>query len=177
MIMNDTSGIRIGDEERDQAVSGLAEHFAAGRLNKAEYDERADQVLQARFRSDLDPLFADLPRPQPGPAQPQGLMRPETGVADKRRPALAPIMMLFPMLVVGIVITAVILHAPWMLFGMIWLFVFTGFGRRHHWHNDRAQQHQHWQHQQQLWQQQQQEWQRHRQEDRQRRDDQERHYR
>ena len=53
--------VRIGDAERDQAVSTLGDHFAAGRLTREELDERIDQAMQARFSTDLDPLFDDLP--------------------------------------------------------------------------------------------------------------------
>jgi hypothetical protein len=55
--------IRVGDDEREAAVAALGEHYAAGRLTKEEYDERADLAWQARTRSQLFPLFADLPRP------------------------------------------------------------------------------------------------------------------
>jgi hypothetical protein len=56
--------LRIGDAEREAAVSALGEHYAAGRLTKQEYDERADRALAARTQMELFPLFADLPRPQ-----------------------------------------------------------------------------------------------------------------
>ena len=57
--------VRIGDAERDRAISVLSDHFAAGRLTREELDERVDRAMQARFDADLRPLFADLPRPQP----------------------------------------------------------------------------------------------------------------
>jgi uncharacterized membrane protein len=56
--------VRIGDAEREAAVTALGEHFASGRLTKEEYDERAGQAWAARTASALWPLFADLPRPQ-----------------------------------------------------------------------------------------------------------------
>jgi hypothetical protein len=56
--------IRIGDAEREAAVSALGEHYAAGRLTKEEYDERAGIAWTAKTNSVLWPLFADLPRPQ-----------------------------------------------------------------------------------------------------------------
>jgi hypothetical protein len=59
--------LRVGDAERDAAVAALGEHYAAGRLTKEEYDERADLAWQARTRSQLVPLFADLPRPPAAP--------------------------------------------------------------------------------------------------------------
>lgn len=44
----------------------LGEHFSAGRLELAEYDERCRQAAAARFGSELDELFDDLPGPRPG---------------------------------------------------------------------------------------------------------------
>lgn len=53
--------MRIGDSERDEAVSRLSEHFAAGRLDHAEFAERTEQALSARTRGELDVLTKDLP--------------------------------------------------------------------------------------------------------------------
>jgi hypothetical protein len=61
--------LRIGDDEREAAVRALGEHFAAGRLTKEEFDERSDRAWVARTRSALMPLFADLPRAEPGGPQ------------------------------------------------------------------------------------------------------------
>jgi uncharacterized protein DUF1707 len=55
--------LRIGDSEREAAVAALGDHYAAGRLSKEEYDERAARAWEARTRSALWPLFSDLPRP------------------------------------------------------------------------------------------------------------------
>ncbi|TYK46029.1 DUF1707 SHOCT-like domain-containing protein [Actinomadura decatromicini] len=64
--------IRIGDAERDAVTLALHDHFAAGRLDRAELDERLDAVLSARTRGDLRALVRDLPSPtglpDPGPA-------------------------------------------------------------------------------------------------------------
>ena len=61
--MSDSSGpeLRIGDSEREAAVAALGDHYAAGRLTKEEYDERAARAWEARTRSALWPLFSDLP--------------------------------------------------------------------------------------------------------------------
>ena len=53
--------LRIGDRERDAAVTALGEHYVAGRLTKDEYDERSAVAWRARTNSDLAPLFVDLP--------------------------------------------------------------------------------------------------------------------
>ena len=55
--------IRIGNEEREAAVRELGEHFAKGRLDPEEYEERTSAAYAARFATDLDVLFEDLPQP------------------------------------------------------------------------------------------------------------------
>jgi len=59
-----TPAIRIGDHERETAVRELGEHLTEGRLDAQEYEERTTAAYAARTRADLEPLFADLPRPQ-----------------------------------------------------------------------------------------------------------------
>lgn len=63
--------IRIGDQEREDAVKRLGAHYEAGRLTAEEHTERVGQALQAKTQADLVGLFADLPgegRPGDGPA-------------------------------------------------------------------------------------------------------------
>jgi hypothetical protein len=60
--------LRASDSERDAAVHLLAAHYADGRLDRAEFDERADAALAARTRDQLRALFGDLPGPRPVPA-------------------------------------------------------------------------------------------------------------
>lgn len=59
--------IRIGSTEREQAVRALGDHFAQGRLEPDEFEERTTAAYTARTVSDLDRLFVDLPRPAPPP--------------------------------------------------------------------------------------------------------------
>ena len=66
----DTGGLRVSDAERDTAVSELSTHFQVGRLTMDEFDERSDQALRAKTRSDLAVLFTDLPSAAPAPANP-----------------------------------------------------------------------------------------------------------
>ncbi|GAA4620157.1 DUF1707 domain-containing protein [Saccharopolyspora hordei] len=63
--------LRIGDPERELAMRLLGEHFADGRLDVTEYDERCRQAAAARYRSELEALFDDLPAPRPERAQPE----------------------------------------------------------------------------------------------------------
>ena len=48
---------RIGDAERERATARLGEHFAEGRLDHEEYDERLDAIWSARTAADLDQVF------------------------------------------------------------------------------------------------------------------------
>jgi phage shock protein PspC (stress-responsive transcriptional regulator) len=76
--------LRVSDAERRAVADRLGEHFADGRLDQAEFDERAGRAMSAKTRADLGGLFADLPdsgtsaglqRPQRSP----GLERPHRG--------------------------------------------------------------------------------------------------
>ncbi|HEU5475871.1 MAG TPA: DUF1707 domain-containing protein [Actinophytocola sp.] len=61
----DPDALRIGTQEREDAVRVLGEHFAAGRLPMDEYEQRVGAALEAQARGDLRPLFRDLPAPYP----------------------------------------------------------------------------------------------------------------
>jgi hypothetical protein len=110
--------LRIGDREREAAVDALGEHYAAGRLTREEYDERADAAWQARTGSALAPLFADLPSLVPaGPpaAQVLPVQQPSAGQAYRRIGAR-----MVPLLVLALVLSAVV-HAPVFLLLVLWL--------------------------------------------------------
>jgi Domain of unknown function (DUF1707) len=122
--------VRIGDAERDRAVSDLGDHFAAGRLTREEFDDRVDQAMAARFGSDLQPLFVDLPRAEPVPSQAAG---PRPGL----RAGWPLLFWWLPLLLVGAVVVTVLLTAPWLIWTLCWvLFIsaFWGRGRSHYHH-------------------------------------------
>ena len=118
-----TGPVRIGDAERDQAVTLLGDHFAAGRLSREELDERIDQAIQAKFSTDLRPLFADLPGTEPAAVRPAAQFRPGP-------PAYAPLLVLAPMLLVGLMVTAIVVGAPWVLWVFFWMLMCSGLGGR-----------------------------------------------
>lgn len=66
--------MRIGSAERAAAMRALDAHLEAGRLDPDEYGDRAARASMARYRSDLAPLFADLPA-LPDAAPPLGNRR------------------------------------------------------------------------------------------------------
>jgi hypothetical protein len=53
--------MRVSDAEREAAAAELREHFASGRLNQDELEERLASVFAAKTRGDLNALFTDLP--------------------------------------------------------------------------------------------------------------------
>ncbi len=57
--------LRIGDAEREHAVTLLSEHYAAGRITHQEFDERSTRAYAAKTNADLWPLFRDLPALRP----------------------------------------------------------------------------------------------------------------
>jgi hypothetical protein len=79
--MNRLGGILASDEERDQAISELTDHFQAGRLTTEEFDERSGLALRARTQGELAALFADLPPdrlPMTDPVASVGGVRPRS---------------------------------------------------------------------------------------------------
>jgi len=52
---------RASDADRERALRALRRHYAAGRLDAAELEERVDQAARARYRAELRALFTDLP--------------------------------------------------------------------------------------------------------------------
>ncbi|MFC6885067.1 MULTISPECIES: DUF1707 SHOCT-like domain-containing protein [Actinomadura] len=61
--MTRTDDIRVGDAERDAVTAALHEHFAAGRLDREELDERLDAALAAKTFGALRAIVDDLPGP------------------------------------------------------------------------------------------------------------------
>ena len=101
--------MRIADSDRERAMADLAGHYADGRLDHEEYDERLDAIWTARTRADLAVLFSDLPRPQatypPAPA------RPAARFGGPRRFPLLPV-------IAVLVLLSALTHAPF------WLLIF-----------------------------------------------------
>jgi phage shock protein PspC (stress-responsive transcriptional regulator) len=58
-------GMRIGDAERSQVSETLSRHYAAGRLDDEEFNQRMSQAMGAKTRADLSGLLVDLPLAEP----------------------------------------------------------------------------------------------------------------
>jgi len=59
--MTDAPGLRVSDADRERTAAALREHFAAGRIDGAELDERLQAAYTARTEVQLQDLLRDLP--------------------------------------------------------------------------------------------------------------------
>jgi hypothetical protein len=103
--------LRVSDADRQAVTDRLAEHFADGRLDQAEFDDRVGQAMNAKTRADLSGLFSDLPETgAPAvPDHPHPLRR-------RRHPVL-----IFVLLVLFVMATA---HAVlWATWPLLWIAV------------------------------------------------------
>jgi hypothetical protein len=117
--------MRLSDADRDDAIGRLSEHYAAGRLDKDEFDERSDAVWTARTGADLAPIFADL-----GPIRTERTRRYPGYHGPWGRRGWFPLPFL-PVVFVLIALT-VITHIPFVLLAFVACFlVFTR--RRQSW--------------------------------------------
>ena len=64
--------IRVSDADRNSVAELLGQHYADGRLDQAEFDERISRTMTAKTRGDLAGLFDDLPDTGPSGAGPFG---------------------------------------------------------------------------------------------------------
>jgi hypothetical protein len=56
---------RIGNQQREEAITALNDHFALARLDITEYQERVNRASGAQSYFELAELFRDLPQPHP----------------------------------------------------------------------------------------------------------------
>jgi Domain of unknown function (DUF1707) len=115
--------LRVSDSERQAVADRLGEHYADGRLDQAEFDDRVGRAMNAKTRADLSGLFSDLPETG-APAVPDHSLR------RRRHPVL-----IFLLLVLFVVATAhAVLWAtmPWLwvaFLGVALLFATGTIGR------------------------------------------------
>ena len=98
---------RVSDDDRERARADLAGHYADGRLDHEEYDERLDAIWTARTRADLAVLFSDLPRPQ--------VQYPQAPTRAKGRPYGRRRFPLLPVIAVLILVSALTDAPFWLL--------------------------------------------------------------
>lgn len=77
------AGLRASDQDRAVAQQVLADAYADGRLDRAEYDERSERVAAVRVLGDLSPVLVDLVAP-PTSASTQSLARATRSELEQR---------------------------------------------------------------------------------------------
>jgi hypothetical protein len=131
--------LRIGDADREAAARELGEHFAMGRIDAEEHNERLDQIWGARTAADLAPAFRDLPRPTATrKTTPPSSSRPARPPVRRGHLDMPRIPFLFKLLV-GIVLVWWGFHHPlFLLVGVLVYVVFVRrFTHRRRWHGHR----------------------------------------
>jgi hypothetical protein len=121
--------VRASDADRDAVLSELSEHFQAGRLTAAEFDERAGQALTARTWGELRDLLRDLPSARSGP---QSVAAASSAAAPERPsgpPALLPVAVLAG-IGIAVALSVGVGHHVW---GFGWLLLSVFIVRRVMW--------------------------------------------
>jgi Flp pilus assembly protein TadB len=116
--------MRISNTERNEIADILSKHFAEGRLDSDEFEERVGKVMSAKTRGDLAGLLDDLPRLGPPPREPR-----------RRRPIGYWILVLvLALFVASALAIPPHVHVPWLLIGIVALVLWRKTRHRNRWH-------------------------------------------
>lgn len=114
--------VRISDAERNNAMTQLGAHFAAGRITLPEYEERCDQIVRAMTVGELRVVFRDLP------AMPDRSGSYTVSEIDElRRRNAKPKAAILGLTVVGSMAAAAVLQPVWELSGVLLFLIPTVF--------------------------------------------------
>jgi hypothetical protein len=130
--------LRVSDADRQAVADQLSKHFADGRLDQAEFDERLSQAMNAKTYRDLDGLLTDLP-----PTETSGGgagLPPAHGTVTGRAAGSVPqrrIMRPLIFIAMGIIALSIASHAvAWAFGGWVWIalivLVVMAFAKRSH---------------------------------------------
>lgn len=117
--------LRVSDAERAQVADALSRHFAEGRLDAQEHDERLQRAMAAKTRADLAGLLSDLPPPVP-----------EAAPVELRRRRGGFVLLLVTTCIFMAAFTSALWawHFPWLLFALIFFLVWRRAHRGWHRH-------------------------------------------
>lgn len=82
--MSGTADLRVSDQEREQAVQEIQQHFEAGRLTQDELDDRVQAAYRAQTQGELARIRTDLPRLPASPAQVKAALAERRGELMRR---------------------------------------------------------------------------------------------
>jgi Domain of unknown function (DUF1707) len=120
--------IRVSDADRNAVAELLTQHYAEGRLDQGEFDERVGRTMAAKTRGDLAGLFDDLPEPGSAAASGPGSSAGpgETAVPYRARGRRGGMLRMLLIVVLALICASVAWHAftSLFLFGpLFWAFV------------------------------------------------------
>ena len=136
--------IRVSDAERNVVAELLGQHYADGRLDQAEFDDRVSRTMAAKTRGDLTGLFDDLPETETGAGAdgPRGPVGPSAPYQVRRRRRGGGIVRPLLLLALIFICANVAWHAFTSLFffqPLVWAFVIVAaiiiLSRRSHRHD------------------------------------------
>jgi hypothetical protein len=121
-----SSSLRISDADRAEVADLLSKHYADGRLEQAEFNDRVDQAMRAKTRADLTGLFADLPDLD---EQPVAVGERASGPQQQQH----HILMVVLVIVVAVVGAKILMAAfvPWWLLVGLLAFLVLHYGPPH----------------------------------------------
>ncbi len=135
--------MRVGDADREAMADILRQHYAAGRLDSQEFEERIGRCLAAKTFGDFDGLFDDLPpltppAPEPGqgPWQGHGPWQgpqhpyPQHPTHGYGPPPWRPVYII--PIILGIIVLGALTHGHlfWLFWPLFFLFIFGPWRRR-----------------------------------------------
>ena len=123
--------LRVSDAERQTVADRLAEHYADGRLDQAEFDDRVGRAMSAKTRADLSGLFSDLPETG-APAVPD-----HPGRRPRRYPVLVVVLLVLFIMATAHAVLWATLPWLWVAFIGLALLLATGTIGRHRPSQDR----------------------------------------
>jgi hypothetical protein len=133
----DPRDVRVGDAERSQMADLLSRHYAEGRLDETEFQERLQKAMTAKTHADLSGLAWDLPRVGDPAAQPPAPAR--------RHPAARVLGMCLAAAVVFSLASAAVAgaawHVPWVVIAIVAFLAWRHYswGHWHHHHHQHSQ--------------------------------------
>lgn len=115
--------LRCSDADREKVAAQLREHYAEGRLDLDEFQERTSVVYAAKTFGDLEPLTADLPaRPVQEQAQEDEADGDESGTSGRGRlVAMWTPWLSTSVICIGIWLISMLVNSEWIYPWPVWV--------------------------------------------------------
>jgi hypothetical protein len=127
--------MRVSDAERSAVTDALARHYADGRLDQAEFDERVGRAMKARTRGDFRGLLDDLPHAADQPdhnSDLQGTGLPLTALYRRRRLPMHRVLFFAFVIAATVFVAHVVMHSLmwWLVIALVIVLVLRDGPRR-----------------------------------------------